>query len=496
MSNNLSASSKTKNVSLFKFVNRKCRVANLKRLTFLVLDEADRLFDMGFEHQIEKIVLMTRPDRQTVLFSATFPKAVERMAYTVLKEPIEIIVGGKSRVTSLIEQIIEPIAKNSKDRFLRLLQLMGNCGFETKVIIFVRSQQGCDALFRNLIQHSYPCLSLHGGHSQCDRESTLADFKDGVCNILVATSIASRGLDVHDLKLAINFDAPDHYEDYVHRVGRAGRLNNRGISITFLDPILEKEYIPDLIRALSDSKQPIIDQLLDPITRCSLKPKKQKDLFISRGSGYGGSGFKFDATEDMIAKKIRNDQAYSLGFTDSVEKTAEEQGFKNISFTNKNSQRCVNTITPTFLKETGEPNKKIFQELSREGKNQTVSALASSIAAQLAYQMSSSKTALGSPGPSKLPQRSFQMEFPINDLPLLVRRKVTAARTCNLIKETTGVTIVVKGRFFNSDEILPDGENKLYLLFDGPTESSLFSAMSMIRKVIEEEFGKKIRNQL
>ena len=135
-------------------------------------------------------------------------------------------------MNSDIEQIIE--IRPEQERFLRLLEILGEWYEKGKILIFVQSQDKCDSLFRDLLKYGYPCLSLHGGKDQGDRECTVADFKGDVCNVLVATSVAARGLDVKDLVLVLNFDVPNHHEDYVHRVGRTGRAGNKGTAITFI----------------------------------------------------------------------------------------------------------------------------------------------------------------------------------------------------------------------------------------------------------------------
>jgi ATP-dependent RNA helicase DDX46/PRP5 len=204
------------------------------------------MFDMGFEPQITRIMNNLRPDKQTVMFSATFPHAMEALARLALVNPVEIQVGGRSVVNSDIEQIVE--MRPEEDRFLRMLELLGEWYEQGKIIIFVASQDKCDQVFRDLLRSGYPCLSLHGGKEQTDRECTIADFKSDVCNILIATSVAARGLDVKDLRLVINYDTPNHLEDYVHRVGRTGRAGNKGTAVTFISSE-EERFAPDLVKA-------------------------------------------------------------------------------------------------------------------------------------------------------------------------------------------------------------------------------------------------------
>ena len=148
------------------------------------------MFDMGFEPQIKRVLNMIRPDRQTVMFSATFPKQVEVLARLALTKPAEILVGGRSIVNRDIKQMIE--VRPEEQRFLRLLELLGHWYEKGKVLVFVKSQEKCDTLFRDLLKAGYPCMSLHGGKDQSDRECTINDFKSDVCNVLVATSVAAR----------------------------------------------------------------------------------------------------------------------------------------------------------------------------------------------------------------------------------------------------------------------------------------------------------------
>ena len=229
------------------------KILSLQRVTNVVLDEADRMYDMGFAPQISAILAAVRPDRQTVLFSATFPKAVEMLARKSLKYPIEVIVGGRSVASDSVTQYAEVIEEEEK--FLRLLQLLGERVEDgKKVIVFVDTQVRADSVFEQLLRCGYVSLSLHGGKDQEDRDSTISDFKrkDGP-SILVATGVAGRGLDVPSCGCVINYSAPNHLEAYVHQVGRTGRADKRGIAFTFVNSADEAKFAPFVVRALTEA---------------------------------------------------------------------------------------------------------------------------------------------------------------------------------------------------------------------------------------------------
>ena len=234
------------------------RVTNLRRVTYVVLDEADRMFDLGFEPQVTKILESVRPDRQTVMFSATFPRQMEALARRVLNKPIEITIGGRSVVCKDVEQHIMLIEED--DKYLKLLELLGIYQEKGSVLVFVDKQEAADELMKKLLKNSYPCMSLHGGIDQSDRESTISDFKNANIPLLIATSVAARGLDVKELILVVNYDVPNHYEDYVHRCGRTGRAGRKGYAYTFITTDQVK-YVGDIINALELSETEIPDDL-------------------------------------------------------------------------------------------------------------------------------------------------------------------------------------------------------------------------------------------
>ena len=288
------------------------RVTNLKRVTYVVLDEADRMFDMGFEPQVMKILANIRPDRQTVLFSATFPRQMESLARKTLVKPVEIVVGGRSVVAPEITQIVE--VRPEELKFIRLLELLGEMYSEEKneddrALIFVDRQESADGLLKDLMRKGYPCMSIHGGKDQIDRDSTIEDFKAGVIPIMIATSVAARGLDVKQLKLVVNFDAPNHLEDYVHRAGRTGRAGNTGTAVTFITPEQER-YSLDIAKALRQSGQEVPEELQKLVDTFVTKVKEGKEKVS--GSGFGGKGLeRLDQERD--AARARERKSHKTG---------------------------------------------------------------------------------------------------------------------------------------------------------------------------------------
>lgn len=282
------------------------RVTNLRRVTYVVLDEADRMFDMGFEPQVMKILANIRPDKQTVLFSATFPRQMESLARKTLAKPVEIVVGGRSVVAPEITQIVEVRAEETK--FFRLLELLGNMYHEEKneddrALIFVDRQESADGLLKDLMRKGYPCMSIHGGKDQIDRDSTIDDFKAGVIPIMIATSVAARGLDVKQLKLVVNYDAPNHLEDYVHRAGRTGRAGNTGTAVTFITSDQER-YSLDIAKALRQSGQEVPEELQKLVDTFIEKVKAGKEKVS--GSGFGGKGLeRLDQERDAARARER-----------------------------------------------------------------------------------------------------------------------------------------------------------------------------------------------
>merc|ERR1711972_603617 len=233
---------------------------NLKRVTYMVLDEADRMLDMGFEPQMRKVCSQCRPDRQTLMWSATWPHEVQKLARDLCKEdPVHINVGSLDlRCAHTIRQYVEVV--DERDKRSRLKRLLEKVMDGSKILIFAQTKRDGDQLTREMRTDGWPALCIHGDKKQEERDWVLKEFKEGKSPILVATDVASRGLDVKDIKFVINYDFPTQIEDYIHRVGRTGRAGATGSSYTFFTAD-KARMAPDLVKVLREANQPVPEEL-------------------------------------------------------------------------------------------------------------------------------------------------------------------------------------------------------------------------------------------
>lgn len=265
----------------------------LSRCTYIVLDEADRMIDMGFEPDVQKIldhmpVSNAKPDsevsenlsenfklkdkyRQTVMFTATMPPAVERLARTYLRRPAIVYIGSVGRPTEKIEQVVHLMKENDKRN--KLIQIL-NAGIEPPIIIFVNQKKGADVLAKGLEKMGYNAATLHGGKGQEQREHALSGLKAGAKDILVATDVAGRGIDVKDVSLVINYDMAKSIDAYTHRIGRTGRAGKSGKAITFVTQ--EDSHL------FYELKQILVNS---PVSQCPADLANHPDTQVKPGSG-------------------------------------------------------------------------------------------------------------------------------------------------------------------------------------------------------------------
>ena len=211
---------------------------SLDEIEVLVLDEADRMVDMGFAPDLQRILKLLPAKRQTLMFSATMPPELNRVAKDALHNPQRIDLAPPSRPAESIEQAFFPVPRHLK---VDLLHELLDHSDDRTALVFTRTKHGADRLYRQLKARGHRVAVIHGDRSQGQRERALADFKRGRVEVLVATDIASRGIDVDDITHVINYDVPRAPEDYVHRIGRTGRMNASGDAITLVSPEEDKD---------------------------------------------------------------------------------------------------------------------------------------------------------------------------------------------------------------------------------------------------------------
>ncbi|XP_076260072.1 putative ATP-dependent RNA helicase DDX43 [Rhynchophorus ferrugineus] len=233
----------------------------IENITYLILDEADRMLDMGFEAQIRRVLYGIRPNRQTVMTSATWPSGVRRLAVSYTKDPVQVYVGSLDlTATHSVAQIIHVLHEDDKEK--TFFDFIANMGPDDKVIVFCSTKAKTDYLSVECIMKRLPSASIHSNKEQCDREQAIADIMDGTAKILIATDVASRGLDIDDVTHVINYDFPKNIEEYVHRVGRTGRAGKTGESISYFTRE-NWANASELIKILEEAEQYVPKELYD-----------------------------------------------------------------------------------------------------------------------------------------------------------------------------------------------------------------------------------------
>lgn len=261
---------------------------SLKGIKYFVLDEADRMLDMGFIHDIKKIIQKLPKKRQSLFFSATMPQNIVDLSRQILVNPKKVSVNLVSSAAETIKQFLYTTNRDKKRNLL--LHILSDPKLE-KVLLFSRTKHGANKIVKNLSKKNINCAAIHGDRNQNQRQKALKDFKDGNIRVLVATDIAARGIDISKLRYVINYDIPNESETYVHRIGRCGRAGEEGIAISMCEPE-ENVYIRD-IEKLIKQKIPLISsnpfpQTDKPMTNSEKKEfekqkqKRKQEFFANR----------------------------------------------------------------------------------------------------------------------------------------------------------------------------------------------------------------------
>ena len=496
------------------------RVTNLNRVTYIVLDEADRMFDMGFEPQITKTLKNIRPNRQTVLFSATFPWKMEQMARKALNNPIQIITDCRSKVAPEITQKIEVVEEDAKlNHTLGLLGDFFRKEEDVRCLIFVEKQESADELFKKLDMKGYKSRTMHGGAEQVDRMDAIRDFKSGLVKVLVATSVAARGLDVKQLNLVINYDSPNHGEDYVHRAGRTGRAGNTGTAVTFVTPQQDR-FAPFLVRTLKDSNHEVPKELQDLATIHKQKLKAGEAQKVS--SGFGGKGIeRLDAAR--AAERAWEKKQFKTGDEPDEEDESKDKAVDPaLSAVDKLVAKAVTEVKgrDTMPEPLAEPAavpgipESLADHLNNAMKvrksEKDTSAKAEDPLAKVNAAAASINNRIGTKGkpPSNTIYRSpelnlhtgstrpvdnrgpdagaFHATLEINDFPQKARWAVTNRTNVYKVLESTGVSITTKGNYYPNAPPGPLDAPKLYILVEAETEIAVASAMKELVRHLTE----------
>ena len=271
---------------------------SLKGIKYFVLDEADRMLDMGFIHDIKKIIQKLPNKRQSLFFSATMPQNIVDLSRQILVNPKKVSVNPVSSAAETIKQFLYTTNKNKKRNLL--LHILSDPKLE-QVLLFSRTKHGANKIVKNLSKKNINCAAIHGDRNQNQRQKALKDFKDGNIRVLVATDIAARGIDINKLRYVINYDIPNESETYVHRIGRCGRAGEEGIAISICEPE-ENAYVRDIeklikqkISLISSNPFPQTDKPMNNTEKKEFERQKQKrrqEFFANRNKNKKKSGFK------------------------------------------------------------------------------------------------------------------------------------------------------------------------------------------------------------
>ncbi|MBV1923873.1 MAG: DEAD/DEAH box helicase [Flavobacteriaceae bacterium] len=268
-------------------------IVDLSTVEILVLDEADLMLDMGFIDDIKKISRLCSEEKQTLLFSATMPNSVLRFAERILSDPERVEVEVEKKSSNKVKQYLYYVPKPSKVELC--LYLLRNT-IQGNILIFRRTRNGVDRLEQTLLKNGFKAEGLHGEKTQSARQNILDNFKFNKTNILIATDVASRGIDIDDLDAVLNFDLPNIPETYVHRIGRTGRAGKTGTSYSLCSPD-EKEYV-SAIQKVIKSAIPVVED-----HPCSIKAKETSRQNKTNQSKSKKSKYKKSRKSEASKKK-------------------------------------------------------------------------------------------------------------------------------------------------------------------------------------------------
>ncbi|KAF8039718.1 hypothetical protein BT93_B2053 [Corymbia citriodora subsp. variegata] len=290
----------------------KMKALTMLRATYLVLDEADRMFDLGFEPQIRSIVGQIRPDRQTLLFSATMPRKVEKLAREILSDPVRVTVGEVGMANEDITQVVHVIPSDA-EKLPWLIEKLPSLIDEGDVLVFASKKAAVDEIESQLSQRAFKVAALHGDKDQASRMEILQKFKSGTYHVLIATDVAARGLDIKSIKSVVNFDIARDMDMHVHRIGRTGRAGDKdGVAYTLITQ-KEARFAGELVNSLIAAGQNVSTELMD----LAMKDGRFRSKRDSRKGGMLSSSFNYFVwTLEVLVRNISLSLSLSLTHTE------------------------------------------------------------------------------------------------------------------------------------------------------------------------------------
>lgn len=334
----------------------KMKALTMMKATYLVLDEADRMFDLGFEPQIKSIVGQIRPDRQTLLFSATMPRKVEKLARESLSDPIRVTVGEVGRANEDITQVVNVLPSDSEKMPWLLGRLPGLID-DGDVLVFASKKTTVDEIEKQLIQNGFKVAALHGDKDQASRMETLQKFKSGTYHVLIATDVAARGLDIKSIKSVVNYDIARDMDMHVHRIGRTGRAGDKDGTAYTLITHKEARFAGELVNSLIAAGQNVAMELMDLAMkdgryRSKRDARKGGKKGGGRGKGVRGVDFGLGIGYNQESKGAFSQSVQNRSDTVNALRTGMMQQFKSnfvAASSNSNMLASNRPVLPGFV---------------------------------------------------------------------------------------------------------------------------------------------------